>query len=345
MSDTSSLQRIETPTMNYFEGNEVLAPSSIIQYNSKLIKWISLMPKDKQDILHVLLYPNESITYLTQLNNTNNTTLHTYYTAISSYLCHTKYLSILINTTTLQTLKDTWNKIRNDNQIPMMHRRLQQKPTPLQEKKGGTKLTFQDIVNKRDQLETGSLSKLLLAFYTYLPPVRADYGSVEIVQAQQETTSPNYIRILDDCHAICILTEFKTAKRYKKIENQLPDALFQELQASLLKQPRTHLFVNQSQKPFTRNAFTVWTKRILSKLFDTQLTLVIVRHLFLSSLDYDSLSVEELVELGNKMGHSIQMQRGYVWKSGSDEDEDEEEEEEEEDKESSSTKKVVIRST
>jgi hypothetical protein len=226
----------------------------------------------------------------------------------------------------------------------MVHRRLQQKPTELQEKKGGTKLTYQDIVKKRDELQKGSISKLLLAFYTYLPPVRADYGSIAIVHGEEETTSPNYIRMLDDSHAVCILTEFKTAKRYKKIENTLPDALFQELQASLLKQPRTHLFVNQSQKPFTRNAFTVWTKRILSKLFDTQLTLVIVRHLFLSSLDYDSLSVEELVELGNKMGHSIQMQRGYVWKSGSGEDEDEEEEEEE-DKESSSTKKVGIRST
>ena len=271
------------------------------------------MPKDKQDILHVLLYPNESITYLTQLNNTNNTTLHTYYTAISSYLCHTKYLSILINTTTLQTLKDTWNKIRNDNQIPMMHRRLQQKPTPLQEKKGGTKLTFQDIVNKRDQLETGSLSKLLLAFYTYLPPVRADYGSVEILHAQQENTSPNYIRIIDNTHAVCILTEFKTAKHYKKIENTLPHTLLQELQASLLTHPRTYLFVNQWDKPFTRNAFTVWTKRSLSKLFNTQLTLVILRHLFLSSLDYNTLSADELVELGNKMGHSIQMQRGYVW--------------------------------
>jgi hypothetical protein len=345
MSDTSSLQRIETPTMNYFEGNEVLAPSSIIQYNSKLIKWISLMPKDKQDILHVLLYPNESITYLTQLDNTNNTNLHTYYVAIKSYLQHTKYLYILINKDTLQTLKDTWTTIITNNQAPMVHRRLQQKPTELQEKKGGTKLTYQDIVKKRDELQKGSISKLLLAFYTYLPPVRADYGSVAIVHGEEETTSPNYIRMLDDSHAVCILTEFKTAKRYKKIENTLPDALFQELQASLLKQPRTHLFVNQSQKPFTRNAFTVWTKRILSKLFDTQLTLVIVRHLFLSSLDYDSLSVEELVELGNKMGHSIQMQRGYVWKSGSGEDEDEEEEEEEEDKESSSTKKVGIRST
>ncbi len=301
------------------------------------------MPKDKQDILHILLYPHESITYLTQLDNNKPTTLHTYYTAIKSYIHHTKYLSILINKHTLQTLHETWNKILSDIQIPMIHRRLQQKPTELQEKKGGTKLTFQDIVKKRDELEKGSISKLLLAFYTYLPPVRADYGSVEIVHAEDETSSPNYIRILDESHAVCILTEFKTAKRYKKIENTLPEPLLQQLQASLLKQPRTHLFVNQNDKPFTRNAFTVWTKRILSKLFNTQLTLVIVRHLFLSSLDYDSLSVEELVDLGNKMGHSIQMQRGYVWKDGSD-DEDEEEEESD-DKETSSTKKVVIRSS
>jgi len=305
--------------MNYFEGND-LSPSSVTLYNSRLTKWVSLMPKGKQDVLHILLYPDESITYLTQLHNTKPTTLHTYYTAVRSYLHNTKYLPILINPVTLETLKNAWSKISSDNKAPIIHRMLQQKPTELQEKKGGTKLTFQDIVKKRDELESGSISKLLLAFYTYLPPVRADYGSVEIVHAEEETTSPNYIRILDESHAICILTEFKTAKRYKKIENTLPEPLLQQLQTSLLKQPRTHLFVNQNDKPFTRNAFTVWTKRILSKLFNTQLTLVIVRHLFLSSLNYDSVTVEELVELGNKMGHSIQMQRGYVWKDDSDDD-------------------------
>jgi len=313
--------------MNYFDGNDQLAPSSIILYNSRLTKWISLMPKEKQDLLHILLYPHESITYLAQLDKTNHANLHTYYTAIKAYLYHTKYISILINKNTLQTLHEAWSKILNDNHAHILHRRFQHKPTALQEKKGGTKLTYQDIVTKRDELETGSISKLLLAFYTYLPPVRADYGAVEIVHKEEEATSPNYIRIIDEGHAVCILTEFKTAKRYKKIENQLPDTLLQELQASLLKQPRTHLFVNQNNKPFTRNAFTVWTKRILSKLFDTQLTLVIVRHLFLSTLDYNKLTTEELVELGNKMGHSIHTQRDYVWKKDSEDNESEDGEE------------------
>jgi hypothetical protein len=329
--------------MNYFEGVEHLSQASITLYNSRLTKWISLMPKEKQDLLHILLYPHESITYLAQLDNANHANLHTYYTAIKSYLAHTKYLSILINHTTLQTLKDTWKQITYDNQTPIVHRRLQQKPTALQEKKGGTKLTYQDIVTKRDELETGSISKLLLAFYTYLPPVRADYGSVAIIHAEDETTSPNYIRIIDEGHAVCILTEFKTAKRYKKIENPLPDTLLQELQASLLKQPRTHLFVNQNNKPFTRNAFTVWTKRILSKLFDTQLTLVIVRHLFLSTIDYNNSTAEELLELGNKMGHSIQMQREYVWKQGSEnEDDDDDEDDNKLDSDENEIKNIVI---
>jgi hypothetical protein len=327
--------------MNYFEGVEHLSQASITLYNSRLTKWISLMPKEKQDLLHILLYPHESITYLAQLDNANHANLHTYYTAIKSYLAHTKYLSILINQTTLQTLKDTWKQITYDNQTPIVHRRLQQKPTALQEKKGGTKLTYQDIVKKRDELESGSISKLLLSFYTYLPPVRADYGSVAIIHAEDETTSPNYIRIIDEGHAVCILTEFKTAKRYKKIENTLPDTLLQELQASLLKQPRTHLFVNQNNKPFTRNAFTVWTKRILSKLFDTQLTLVIVRHLFLSTIDYNNSTAEELLELGNKMGHSIQMQREYVWKQGL-EDEDDDEDDNTLDSDENEIKNIII---
>ena len=141
--------------MNYFEDNETLAPSSIIQYNARLNKWISLMPKEKQDILHILLYPHESITYLTHLDNTNNTNLHTYYTAVRSYLHNTKYLPILIHSNTLRTLKDTWSKISSDNKAPIVHRMLQQKPTELQQKKEVPNSPFRILSKNAMNLKQG----------------------------------------------------------------------------------------------------------------------------------------------------------------------------------------------
>ena len=299
--------------MNYFEHTN-LSPSSINLYNTKVIKWISFMPEEKKDILHIILHPDEATTCLVrQLDNTNPTNLHMYYSAIVTFLNHASYLSILLHPLTLLTLKEKWYKIRDDNQIPILQKRLQNKPTALQEQKGGTKLTYADILTKRDSLTTGSIAKLLLGFYTFLPPVRADYHCVQILKGEQEANTANYIRFVNDDTVICVLTDFKTAKKYKRIENQIPAPLLHELRTSLQEQPRDYLFVNQGNKPFTRNAFTVWSKRILSKLFDTEFTLVIIRHLFLSSLDYNKLTTENLIEIGSKMGHSIQTQRDYKW--------------------------------
>jgi hypothetical protein len=42
-------------------------------------------------------------------------------------------------------------------------------------------------------------------------------------------------------------------------------------------------------------------------------TLTTLRHLFVSTIDFNKTRGTELEAIGNAMGHSIAMQKGYQW--------------------------------
>jgi hypothetical protein len=309
--------------MNYFEDSH-FAASTVVLYNMKINKWIEYMPDDKKSIIHIILDKKQAIDILTSsLDKVTNTNLHGYYSSIIAFIEVNTQLPKLFNKTLLENILQDWIKLRKENESPIVEQRLQNKPTKTQSSKGGVNITFDDIIKKRDSLKYASPERLLLGFYTYLPPVRTDYFATQIVTLKQKPTQQNYIRLLTPTQSRCVLRDFKTKNKYKRIENDLPPELHSELEASLKEKPRDYLFVNISGEPFTRNSFCVWSKRILSKLFNTQMTLVIIRHLFISTIDFNKMTDVELTDLGNKMGHSLTTQRTYRWiKDSSDSGED-----------------------
>jgi hypothetical protein len=312
--------------MNYFEDTH-FAQTTITLYNMKIKKWIEYMPDDKKSIIHIALNKKDSVEILrSALEKPTNANLHGYYSSIIAFIEYNTYLPKLFDKKFLEDLFQDWAKLRKENESTIVQRRLDNKPSEMQSAKGGVKITFDDIVKKRDSLKYGSPERLLLGFYTYLPPVRADYFTTEIVAFRQKPKEQNYIRLITPTQARCVLRDFKTKAKYERIENDLPSELNDELRYSLKENPRDYLFINASGEPFTRNAFSTWSKRILSKLFNTQMTLVIIRHLFISTIDFNKLSDKQLTDLGNKMGHSLSTQRTYRWiKDGDDEDEDDHE--------------------
>jgi integrase len=168
----------------------------------------------------------------------------------------------------------------------------------------------------RDTLKVGSPERLLLSLYTYIPPVRADYFEVRINPPKSiiEDSKSNYI-VLDNEKSALVLQDFKTAAKYKEIRHTLPPPLFQEIQQSLKDKPRNYLFVMQtdSTRPYDRGAFSKWANKVLSDLFKIPMTLTSLRHLFISTLDFNKTRASELEKIGNSMGHSISMQKGYQW--------------------------------
>jgi hypothetical protein len=208
---------------------------------------------------------------------------------------------------------------------PMKDRFKQQMPTEIQSKKGGSSLTFDQLVQKRDGGELDMYSHLLLSMYTYIYPVRADYFATEIVYDDTEPTVANYLRIRGGQTEL-VIRDFKTAKHYKTIHYpQLPEALHQVIAQSLQNQPRKYLFEKTNGKPYTRNTFSQWASRTLHSVFGVEMTLTLIRHQFISTLSLDTPAIE-LERIGRLMGHSLTTQQLYKWKTGAGNGEEDEKE-------------------
>jgi integrase len=150
-----------------------------------------------------------------------------------------------------------------------------------------------------------------------IPPCRADYYACQIVKDNEQPSQPNYIRIHSPEHVESIITDFKTSKTYKQITNQFPPELITELFDSLQKHPRSFLFVNANGKPHTRNSFTLWSRRALTRTFGKDFTLVFFRHIYathwITTHDMNTTTDLQIKEISDKMGHSSEMFRAYRW--------------------------------
>jgi hypothetical protein len=307
--------------MNYFE-NTSLTDTSMKMYNTKLNEWISYMPTIYQSLVCIIMFPEIAMEALhTHLKVDTNTNRHIYIVAVMSFIKNKRSELIHLTQEQYSTIRVKWIDINNENEAPIIERRLENKPTDRQQAKGGHQLTFAQIVEKRDELPSGSNERLLLSMYTMIPPCRADYFATQIVRDDEVPTQKNFIRLKGTDYAECIINDFKTAKTYKQIKHVLPPELISEILASLEKNPRSYLFINTKGEPHTRNSFVLWTRRCLTRIFETDFTLVFFRHAFVTDFVANKIKPDttdaEIKDISDKMGHSPEMFRGYKWiKSG-----------------------------
>jgi len=307
--------------MDFFE-NTKLHANSIKLFNSKLNEWISFMPKHFQTIGCLIMFPTFAMKILDKHIKTNtNTNKHVYLMSILSIFRHKSDIFTEFPEEQIVSLNETWKKIFMENEAPIIERRYENKPTDKQQAKGGSTVTFSQIVEKRDELPSGSNERLLLSMYTMIPPCRADYFATQIVKDDELPTQKNYIHFKGNDYAECIINDFKTAKTYKQIKYVLPPELISEILTSLKKNPRSYLFINTKGEPHTRNSFVLWTRRCLTRIFETDFTLVFFRHAFVTDFVANKIKPDttdaEIKEISDKMGHSPGMFRAYRWiKSG-----------------------------
>ena len=303
--------------MDFFE-NTKLHPNSIKLFNSKLNEWIYFMPTHFQNLAGLIMFPTVAMKMLDKHIKTNtNTNKHVYLMSILSIFRHKSDIFTEFPEEHITTLNETWKNIFMENEQPIIERRYENKPTDRQQAKGGHQLHFSQIVYKRDELPVGSYERLLLCMYTMIPPVRADYFATQIVHDNEVPTHKNYIRILAPDNIECVLTDFKTAKTYKQITHKFPPDLISEFNASLQKNPRKFIFINTKGEPHTRNSFVLWTRRCLTRIFETDFTLVFFRHAFITDFITNKITPEttdaEIKVVSDKMGHSPGMFRAYKW--------------------------------
>ena len=303
----------------YFQQTH-LKPITYEAYNRKLTLWLSILPSP-QSIVFLYTHPNYAVAmlrrHLVTTQSDTAVTINSYIKAIMAAQLANLTLFSSIDKEKMAACDSRWRELRQQTYTEAFAYRLQAKPSPLQALHTGASLTFADLVEKRVALPDGSTHKLLLGFYTYLPPVRADYFATQILPFGSTPEQPNYI-YHDATHSELVITDFKTSHIYKKITHTLPQPLHSLLVDSLVAKPRSYLFVNKFGEPFNRYTFSHWANQQLETIFKKGLTLTMLRHMFISTIDFNRSTPEELQKIGNQMGHNVSQQLLYKWKAKED---------------------------
>ena len=229
----------------------------------------------------------------------SNANLHLYYSAVIAYITYEgsendkKYL-------------EAWTAIQKENSKPLTEHYTKNEPTAIQK---GVELDFKEVVAMRDALPQG-IERLLLGFYTHIDAMRADYYATKILKAgDAEPAEANYIH-----GDTLVVQDYKTKKAYGAIRTKIPEPLLSELRKSLEEQPRDYLFVKRDGKePMSRNEFSGWANRILTRLFKKRTTLTALRHSSATE-GWKGTNIIEQRRKALSMGHSVNMNLGYVWK-------------------------------
>jgi hypothetical protein len=123
---------------------------------------------------------------------------------------------------------------------------------------------------------------VLLALYAFLPPKRADFGNLRIVQDAGELTADENGLVLPtggDCKLV--LNHYKTAKTYKQFVEPLPEELAAIVRASLASFPRNILLVGPRNKPLSDASYSMRVGNVMDKHLGRRLCITDLRNMFI----------------------------------------------------------------
>ena len=273
-----------------------LGASTRTQYETKLTQW-ELYTNTPLPTLAA--NPNESLAKLHAAPIAQTpTNRHVYLSAMIAYITH-----VAEDKSTLPV----WKELQKENSEPLSEHYASNEPTANQKNK---QMDWDVIHQIREELPRG-MERLLLTLYICMEPIRADYYATEIVQPGEESKEENYIVMSDPPQLV--IRDFKTKKKYEKLENTLPQVVADELRASLEETPRKYVFVGENKTPYTRKLFSNWACRALTRVLKQPMTLTVLRHLYISQKVKEETPLQEMKVVAKKMGHSREMQRGYDW--------------------------------
>jgi hypothetical protein len=161
------------------------------------------------------------------------------------------------------------------------------------------------------------LSYVLLSLYTEVQPRRnQDYMEMYVVGKYEDTlpADKNYLSLSD--HKF-IFNKYKTAKKYGKQIEDIPEPLFAVITEYLVrhpnykkKMPKAYMYkflVKHDGSPLnSANGIT----RILNKVFAKKVGSSMLRNIYLSDKYGDTLST--MADDAAAMGHSVEQQKAYV---------------------------------
>jgi len=190
-------------------------------------------------------------------NYTNTKTRKNYITAIMSYIKNHDYkASYSVFYDKLIDYSNTVDKEYDTNKLP--------------ETRAAAYINWKDLIEIRNKLEKdkyGSKNHLLLAMYTYMEPVRQDFGDVKILKKSPRSDKKNTTNyIILSARPYIVLNNYKTSGAYGTVKINIPVVLAKIIKKSLELNPRDYLFLNTDGKPYNDNSYTKFVNRALVEI-------------------------------------------------------------------------------
>lgn len=268
-----------------------------------LERWKVILEHFEVDVFTVLTQPKKYIQWIRSTYD-SLATQKSYISAVLAVFRHNEGLK-----TQRKTAYQQWYDAFKDVHTKIDEKYKKNEPS---DKQVAGYVPYDEIVKKRDGLEKGSDERLLLSVYTYIPPLRCDFNAIRVFEDEKPSSDKNYILLNSkENKAHMILQEFKTAQKMDKYEKELPEALVIEIKDSLFKNPRNYLFQDREGKPYRASSYNKWANRVLFRLFGRHLTISLIRHSYINSLDFNKLTVEEKENIAKDMTHTIGTQDRY----------------------------------
>ena len=265
--------------------NAPLSPASIKSYINKMKKIMNLYNNE---------IPNFDI-----INNDDSISINNKYAYMNTILAYKKHKGISRDENEQKIYKDIQEELKIYSNKPS-------------NKQLENKIEYIELVNTVDELlnEKKIDEALLLAMYTYIEPLRSNFGNVRIVYNKKISDiyrEKKEDHLFDDK---IYLYNLKINKGDEFIID-IPDKLLNIIKESLNENRRNYLFVNNKNKPFTNETFSIYANRLLKKIFNKNITLTDLRHIKINNLDMNELTTKDKIDIANKMNHSLLMQDKY----------------------------------
>jgi hypothetical protein len=176
-------------------------------------------------------------------------------------------------------------------------------------------IDWDDVKKCKDKFPLGTEARLIYLLYTTLPPVRADYTPMQIVDDAKDANDEKMNYYVRGKTPYILLNAYKTSSKYGQqrldVSKELADAIPRD---------QTYLFEFQNE-PMSPNTLSKKVVRAFKKYCDIHVTINTLRRSYAKMTM--GLSKDEQIDAALAQGHSLSVHKEYSRRGNKDDEEKE----------------------
>lgn len=171
-------------------------------------------------------------------------------------------------------------------------------------RRAASTLTHGDMQSSQD--------KVLLTIAGHVPAKRADLGEVRVVRSMAAVAEGENAIVVPAAGPLTFVFQtYKTASKYGKHVEEVPEGVGKEIRESLRLFPRAFLLAKANGASLNNNAYTQRLKTVTKRCIGVPIGVNTLRHIWVMSIDHKKQTIQEIEDIARKMMHRPDTQRQY----------------------------------